>query len=161
MSVTIKLDLPDAVVKEAEASGLLESAPIGKLLVSELRRRKAAGAEPDTKASSIGTGPLQAEFNERADRWARETAMHSSPSKRFMHEDYQTIMSMGEAVVPLILRRLETVPDDWFWALKHLAREDAARGEQTFSAAAAAWLDWGRKKGFMDKQVRSAGGYRT
>jgi hypothetical protein len=42
MSVTIQLDLPEALVKEAQASGLLESAPIGDLLAAELRRRKAA-----------------------------------------------------------------------------------------------------------------------
>ena len=42
MSVTIELDLPDALVREAKANGLLESAPIGDLLATELRRRKAA-----------------------------------------------------------------------------------------------------------------------
>jgi hypothetical protein len=42
MSVTIRLDLPEALVKEAKANGLLESAPIGELLATELRRRKAA-----------------------------------------------------------------------------------------------------------------------
>ena len=42
MSVTLHLDLPDALLKEAKASGLLESAPLGDLLALELRRRKAA-----------------------------------------------------------------------------------------------------------------------
>src|SRR5436190_765811 len=151
MSVTIKLDLPDAIVKEAEANGLLQSAPLGNLLVGELQRRKAAAAGIVSKegASGEATRRIEAEFKERAERWAKETAVQSSPSRRFMHEDYQTIMSMGEAVIPLILRRLEGAPDDWFWALKHLAREDAAKGAQTFSAAVAAWLDWGRKNGFI------------
>ena len=44
MSITLKLDLPDSLVNEAKASGLLESAPIGDLLATELRRRKAAVA---------------------------------------------------------------------------------------------------------------------
>jgi hypothetical protein len=44
MSVTIQLDLPDALVNEARANGLLNSAPIGDLLAAELRRRKAAAA---------------------------------------------------------------------------------------------------------------------
>ena len=44
MSVTIQLDLPDALVKEAKANGLLESQPLGDLLAAELRRRKAAAA---------------------------------------------------------------------------------------------------------------------
>ena len=42
MSVTIHLDLPEALVNEARASGLLESGSVGDLLVTELRRRKAA-----------------------------------------------------------------------------------------------------------------------
>ena len=42
MSVTIRLELPEALVKEARDNGLLDSVPIGDLLVTELRRRKAA-----------------------------------------------------------------------------------------------------------------------
>ena len=44
MSVTIQLDLPDALVNEARSNGLLESASVGDLLVTELHRRKAATA---------------------------------------------------------------------------------------------------------------------
>jgi hypothetical protein len=42
MSITIQLDLPDALVAEARANGLLESARMGDLLAVELQRRKAA-----------------------------------------------------------------------------------------------------------------------
>jgi hypothetical protein len=42
MSITVQLDLPDALVNEARANGLLNSAPLGDLLATELRRRKAA-----------------------------------------------------------------------------------------------------------------------
>jgi len=42
MSITIQLDLPEALLREAQASGLLESAQIGDMLADELRRRKAA-----------------------------------------------------------------------------------------------------------------------
>ena len=42
MSITIQLDLPDALAKEAKATGLLESKSITDLLSTELRRRKAA-----------------------------------------------------------------------------------------------------------------------
>jgi len=148
MSVTIKLDLPEAVVREAEANGLLQPAPLGDLLISELRRRK-AGPAARTSPSSSGAASLEREFNERAERWAKETGIQSSPARRYMHEDYQTIMSMGEAAIPLILKRLQTSPDDWFWALKHLAREDAAKNAENFGAAVAAWLDWGRKRRFI------------
>ena len=80
MSVTIQLDLPDALVKEAKANGLLESAPIGDLLTTELRRRKAA-AELSQVLEGIRAQPgeamtmdeIQAEVNAvRAERRARE-----------------------------------------------------------------------------------------
>ena len=41
MSVTIQLDLPEALVKEAKASGLLESRRLGEMLNEELRRERA------------------------------------------------------------------------------------------------------------------------
>ena len=41
MSVTIKLDLPEAMVKEAQDSGLLESGRLVELLTEELRRERA------------------------------------------------------------------------------------------------------------------------
>jgi hypothetical protein len=50
MSVTIQLDLPDALVNEARANGLLNSAPLGDLLATELRRRKAAAGLNDLLA---------------------------------------------------------------------------------------------------------------
>ena len=42
MSITVELDLPEALVQEAKANGLLESATMGELIETELRRRKAA-----------------------------------------------------------------------------------------------------------------------
>jgi hypothetical protein len=81
MSITIQLDLPDALVKEAKASGLLESAPIGDLLTIELRRRKAA-AELSDVLDGIRAQPgepmtmeeIQAEVDAvPAERRARET----------------------------------------------------------------------------------------
>jgi hypothetical protein len=40
MSVTIEVDLPDALIKEARANGLLDSKRIGELLSNELRRAR-------------------------------------------------------------------------------------------------------------------------
>ena len=41
MSVTIQLDLPEALVREAQANGLLESRRLGEMLNEELRRERA------------------------------------------------------------------------------------------------------------------------
>jgi hypothetical protein len=92
---------------------------------------------------------FEQEFSERADRWEKDTGFYSSPTKRFLHEDYQIIMTMGDAVIPLILKRLQNRPDDWFWALKHLARKDMAAGIDNFDEAVQAWLRWGIEKGYI------------
>ena len=56
MSITVQLDLPDALVNEARANGLLNSAPLGDLLATELRRRKAA-AELNNILAGVSAQP--------------------------------------------------------------------------------------------------------
>src|ERR1039458_9613911 len=80
-------------------------------------------------ASVFQEKTLEEWFNEHAEKWERETGIHSSPVIRFMHKDYQLIMAKGKVVIPYILNRMKTRPDDWFWALTHLAGDhDAAAG---------------------------------
>ncbi len=43
MSVTIQLDLPEALINEARAAGLLESTRLADWLADELRRMRARG----------------------------------------------------------------------------------------------------------------------
>ena len=79
MSVTIRLDLPDALVKEARASGLLESKRLGELLSNELRRaraRKQFGEMLDDVRSQPGEpmslDEIQAEVNAVREQRRRE-----------------------------------------------------------------------------------------
>ena len=81
MSVTIQLDLPDALVNEARASGLFDSASMGDLLTTELRRRKAT-AELGNVLDQIRAQPGEPMSEEaiaaevktaRRERQARET----------------------------------------------------------------------------------------
>jgi hypothetical protein len=99
---------------------------------------------------SITLSQSELDFNERAERWIRDTSFQSSLVAQFMNEDYQTIMAMGERVIPLILRRLQKAPESWFWALKHLAGEDVAKNTDNPADASKSWLNWGRKKGYID-----------
>ena len=80
MSITIQLDLPEALAREAQAKGLLESQSMTQLISAELRRRKAA-AELDQVLNEIRSQPgepmsteeIQAEVDAvRAERRARE-----------------------------------------------------------------------------------------
>ena len=80
MSVTIELDLPDALVAEAQAKGLFQSGSMSDLVAEELRRRK-AGEELSKILGEIRAQPgepmsmeeIQAEVDAvRTERRARE-----------------------------------------------------------------------------------------
>ncbi len=81
MSITIQLDLPEAVVQEARAKGLLRSDVVTVLLERELKRRRACedfGAMLKQLHSVTGDEmteeEIQAEVDAvRAERRVRET----------------------------------------------------------------------------------------
>ncbi len=94
---------------------------------------------------------IEREFEELAEVWERETAIESFPHRKAMHPAYQQIIAIGPPVLPLVLRRLERRPGHWFWALRVLARYDAAAGVDNMVDARAAWLDWGRRHGYLSR----------
>jgi hypothetical protein len=93
---------------------------------------------------------LEKFFNERAARWEKESKIHSSPGSKFLNRDYVAIISKGEAVVPHILKRLQTSNCDWLWALENIVpeNENPARGIENFKDAKQAWLEWGNRQHF-------------
>src|SRR5712692_2647132 len=114
-------------------------------------------------ATNTGGGPMatvstkkpietiEERFNRLAAIWKSETRFLSSTTKVAEHPAYQEIITMGEEVVPFILRDLESKPDLWFKALR------AITGAQPVPTADAgnvdlmtkAWLSWGRKHGYQ------------
>jgi hypothetical protein len=96
---------------------------------------------------------LASEFNERAERWERETAIHSSPGATYLHKDYIAIISKGVAnkktVVPLILKRIPNSGADWFFALENIAEENPAKDAINFDDALHAWCAWAKAQGFI------------
>ncbi|MCW5556409.1 MAG: hypothetical protein KIT22_00960 [Verrucomicrobiae bacterium] len=93
MSITIQLDLAEALANEAKATGLLESECMTDLLITELRRHKAAAelrgvldgirAQP---GEPISEQEIAAEIKAaRKERRAREAGRwiptHSSPAR--------------------------------------------------------------------------------
>jgi hypothetical protein len=82
MSVTIEVDLPDALVNEARANGLLDSKRLGELLSNELRRAR-AGKQFGQMLENVRSHPgeplsmeeIQAEVNAvREERKQRESS---------------------------------------------------------------------------------------
>jgi hypothetical protein len=99
-------------------------------------------------AEEFEIAKLQKFFNERADRWERESKIHSSPGSKFLNKDYIAIISKGEAIVPLILKRLQTSNSDWLWALENILSEEEnpAKNIESFKVAKQAWLELGKKR---------------
>jgi hypothetical protein len=93
------------------------------------------------------TSELKESFNRLADTWSNETGGYSVVSRRYAHPAYQQLLTLGEGLVPLIIRRLKERPDWWFEALTALAKPETnpVRKGATFSEAVDAWLEWGRR----------------
>src|SRR4051794_31702751 len=94
---------------------------------------------------------VRRKFDRLRDEWKAHRGHHSDTTTLVMHPAYQSIIGMGPAVVPVLLRELETNPDRWYWALRAITEEDpvpeGARGNG--KAMAKAWLDWGKERGYQ------------
>jgi hypothetical protein len=137
------------------------SLPSGRLF----NYRQAAGSTtrtvisdaPHTEEVEISTlEELTKQFNERADRWERETAILSSPSAMYLHRDYMSIIGKGiespENIAPLILERISARHGDWFFALEQIAGKDMAENCEKYEDAVTAWYEWAKQKGYVKER---------
>lgn len=92
---------------------------------------------------------LEAEFNEHARKWEADTRFMSSIVAMSIHPSYQRIIGMGKPAIPFILHELQERPNHWFWALNAIAGEDPASSEKDFDTAIQAWIEWGKKRGYI------------
>jgi hypothetical protein len=105
----------------------------------------------DPFASVPGDADIERHFRELAKRWREETKTLSSTTDRAMHSAYQDIIGMGERVVPLILREMQEHGGHWFWALRHITRQNPVRPEDAgkIQRMTEAWLRWGRENHYL------------
>ena len=110
---------------------------------------KALAGEPNKPSD------LEKDFNERADRWERQTAIYSNPSSLYLHRDYYAITGRGienpRLVIPWILKRLESHGGDWFFALEKITDENPAKNCEDFDSAKSAWNEWAKERGIISK----------
>ena len=92
----------------------------------------------------------EAEFDALVRIWMRDTRLHSSLSKKFMHPAYQSIMAMGRDALPLIFKQLKNAPGHWFYALRFIAQKDVAESAKGFEEARTMWLVWGAKHHYTE-----------
>jgi hypothetical protein len=109
-------------------------------------------AQPTTHpASAPPAKNIEEQFRRLAAIWQAETSHLSSATRMAEHPAYREIISMGNAVVPLLLRELSQQPDHWFSALKAITGANPVsqsdRGQ--LDRMAAAWLQWGKTNGYQ------------
>jgi hypothetical protein len=94
-------------------------------------------------------------FNELVQRWRRaRNSLSSSAWDNVRLPEYQQIIGMGPAAIPLILAELRDElkkgePDDWFIALWAITQGENPVPEESrgnLKEMAKAWLDWGSRQ---------------
>lgn len=105
---------------------------------------------PADRVASPPAEPLEDSFERLATQWHQAVAHHSSSSIRYNHPAYQEIIRLGEPVVPLLLRDLQTNRRHWFAALQAITGANPVPPEDAgkIDRMAEAWLEWGRRKGY-------------
>lgn len=106
-------------------------------------------ANPMT-TNGVETKTLESAFQTLVAEWKASRGYTSSVNAWARLPAYQAIIGLGAAVIPLLLRELETNPDHWFRALKQLTGENPVPPESRakVSEMARHWLAWGKEKGY-------------
>jgi hypothetical protein len=88
---------------------------------------------------------VEQKFRAHAERWYLDTLLTSSYYEKILHPAYQKILTLDQDAVPLILRELQTMPNDWFWALRIITEADPVTPDQAgdMQAMTDAWIQWG------------------
>jgi hypothetical protein len=85
---------------------------------------------------------IEEKFEALAENWDEFNIGRSITS--FDHPAYHQIMTMGEAVIPLLIDRLRQGEDDWVYALKCITGEQVESAEMYGDSdrVVQAWVEW-------------------
>jgi hypothetical protein len=124
----------------------LHARKLGEIALTLQETQEQAQAEAKTKGKEE---ELREKFNRLAGEWRKDTKHTSSVEEMMLHPNYLKIIAMGKDAIALLLEELERKPDHWLVALHVLTDEDPASPESTFYEAVQAWLEWGKRKGYL------------
>jgi hypothetical protein len=86
-------------------------------------------------------------FQQHYAQWLQDSLFDSFPEAMRAHESYQSIVALGDRIVPLIASELRKEPSFLFLALEDITGEqpvpESAQGH--LAQTVAAWLSWLRK----------------
>lgn len=116
-----------------------------------VRRKRYRGIMMRLRGAAVEREHAEDVFRLHSEKWKAETRHFSMIIQIATHPSYQRIIGLGKDALPLILRDLEKHPSQWFWALAALTGENPVRPEDAGNVRAmqSAWLDWGRRNGYL------------
>jgi hypothetical protein len=84
-------------------------------------------------------------------RWKKETEFTSSNLEIVLHPAYQDILGMGKDALPFIFKELAANGGPWFWALRHITKEDPVDPEDRGKnkKMRETWLAWGHRHNYI------------
>lgn len=91
------------------------------------------------------------QFQILAKKWKEEAKFLSFASEMAKLPSYQQIIAMGKAIVPFILKMLDSEPQHWFIALNAITAENPVSSEHKgdINQMTNDWLTWGKKNGYL------------
>lgn len=92
---------------------------------------------------------IRHKFASLVDVWLNDTLLSSSIDEICTHPAYQQIIGFGKQAIPLILDEVGAGGNHWGWALSAITGEDPAEGLDSLERSSAAWLAWGRERGYV------------
>ena len=98
--------------------------------------------------ASANTKRIKKIFKDNIKRWIEETLTLSSVTDIVLNNNYQRIVGLGPAALPLIFKELKKGKGYWFWALAAITGYEPSCEEGNFAAYRITWLKWGKEHGY-------------
>lgn len=149
---TIVDDPKPGDLRRAGAAQQLARAPRGPIGVLADRL---ANIERDVPANSPSAGPaqdvepgLRRAIDNIIDAWFDASAHQATMRRAAKHPNFRLLRNTGNLAIEQVVERLRRDPNAlWVWALGELTGDDPARGTETVSEAAQAWIAWADVRG--------------
>ena len=96
---------------------------------------------------------VERQFHDLATQWLELTHYRSNIGSLRSHPVYRDLAALRQPAVSLILRELERRPSAaWFGLLAEITEENPIPSESAgiVSAMADSWLEWGRRRGYVE-----------
>lgn len=93
---------------------------------------------------------LRYKLDELEAKWHESTAFSSSVDEMLNDENFKSIISYGENMIPVILDSLRERPSQLVWALNFITDRTISSKPISITDASKAWVTWGLKNRLIE-----------